>query len=39
MSQKGKKDILEHDQDDPDAKTKLSVYVTSAMHDGITSKV
>ena len=39
MSQKGKKDIPEHDQDDPDVNTKLSVHVTSAMDDGITSKV
>ena len=35
----GKKDIPEVDQDDPEEKAKFSVHVTSAVNEGITSKV
>ena len=35
----GKKDIAEVDQDDPEIKVKISVHVTSAVDEGITSTV
>ena len=35
----GKKDIPDVDQNDPEVKTKLSVHVTSAVNEGITSTV